>query len=79
MTFKRKRFLTGTIEDLINDADKYKLDASKKKDFPLLERSNDLQSLLKAKENELKELDEIEESYSFRKREYLEKFKDVMC
>ena len=52
---QKKRFLTATIEDLIKDADKYALDAAKKKDFQLLEQSNDLRSLVKAKEDELKE------------------------
>ena len=57
----------ATIEDLIKDADKYALHAAKKKDCQLLERSNDLLSLVKAKEDELKKLDEIEESYTTRK------------
>ena len=64
---KKRRFLMATIEDLIKDADKYALHAAKKKDFQLLERSNDLLSLVKAKEDELKKLDEMEESYTTRK------------
>ena len=44
---------------LIKDADKYALDAANKKDFQLLERSNDLQSLVEAKKDELKELDKM--------------------
>ena len=43
---KKRRFLTATIEDLIKDADKYKFDAAKKKDFQLLEWSNDVRSLV---------------------------------
>ena len=56
--------MTATIEDLIKDADKYALGAAKKKDFQLLERSSDLRSLVKTKEDELKELDKMEESLS---------------
>ena len=59
--------MTAAIEDLIKDADKYALDAVKNKDFQLLERSNDLRSLVKAKEDELKELDKMEESLFIRK------------
>ena len=59
--------MTAAIEDLIKDADKYALDAVKNKDFQLLERSNDLRSLFKAKEDELKELDKMEESLFIRK------------
>ena len=44
---------------LIKDADKYALDAANKKDFQLLEHSNDLRSLVKAKKDELKELDKM--------------------
>ena len=40
---KEKRFLIATIEDLIKDADKHALDVAKKKDFQLLEKSNNLQ------------------------------------
>ena len=59
--------MTAAIEDLVKDADKYALDAVKNKDFQLLERSNDLRSLVKAKEDELKELDKMEESLFIRK------------
>ena len=64
---KRIRFLITTIEDLIKDADKHALDVAKKKNFQLLEQSNDLQSFIKVKEDELKELDEMEESLFVRK------------
>ena len=40
---KKRRFLIATIEDLIKDADKHALDVAKKKDFQLLEKSNNLQ------------------------------------
>ena len=46
---QRKRFLTATIVDLTKDADKYALDAAKKKDIQLLERSSNLQSLVRQK------------------------------
>ena len=46
---QRKRFLTATVEDLTKDADKYALDAAKKKDIQLLERSSNLQSLVRQK------------------------------
>ena len=46
---QRKRCLTATIEDLTKDADKYALDAAKKKDIQLLERSSNLQSLVRQK------------------------------
>ena len=49
---KKRRFLTATIEKFIKDADKYELDAD---------------SLFKAKEDELKELDKMERRLSFRK------------
>ena len=49
---KKRRFLTETIEDLFKYADKYALNAAKKKDFQLLERTGNLQSLVKAKEDE---------------------------
>ena len=39
---KKGRFLTATIEDLFKYADKYALNAAKKKDFPLLERTNNI-------------------------------------
>ena len=64
---KKRRRLTAIIEDLIKDADKYALDAAKRKDFQLLERSNDVRSSVKAKEDDLKELDKNEESLSIRK------------
>ena len=54
---KKKRFLTATIEDLINVADKYALDAAENKGSQLLEWSKDLWSLITAKEDKLKELD----------------------
>ena len=54
---KKKRFLTATIEDLIKVADKYALDAAENKGSQLLEWSKDLWSLIKAKEDEIKELD----------------------
>ena len=63
---KKRRFLAATIEDLIKDAGKYIFDAAKK-DFQLLEQSNDLQALFKVKEDELKESDKMEESLSIRK------------
>ena len=59
---------SSTVEDLIKDAVKYALDDTKKRDLQLLERSNDLQSLVRAKEDELKELDKMEESLSIRKK-----------
>ena len=65
--FKR-RFLTIIIEDLIKVADTYALDAAKSKVFQLLEQSNDLQSLVMAKEDELKELNKMKESLSIKKR-----------
>ena len=58
---KKRKFLTATIEDLIKDDD------SKKRDFQLLERYNDPLSLVKGKEDELKELDKMEEIHSIRK------------
>ena len=58
---KKRKFLTATIEDLIKDDD------SKKRDFQLLERYNDPLSLVKGKEDELKELDKMEEIRSIRK------------
>ena len=39
---KKGRFLTATIEDLFKYADKYALNAAKKKDFQLLERTNNI-------------------------------------
>ena len=60
--------ISSTVEDLIKDAVKYALDDTKKRDLQLLERSNDLQSLVRAKEDELKELDKMEESLSIRKK-----------
>ena len=65
--FKR-RFLTIIIEDLIKVADTYALDVAKSKVFQLLEQSNDLQSLVMAKEDELKELNKMKESLSIKKR-----------
>ena len=59
--------MTATNEDLIKDGDKYALHAAKKKCCQVLEQTNDLQSLVKAKEDELKELDKMEESLSIRK------------
>ena len=47
---------------------KYAFDAAKKKYFQLLERSNDLWSLVEAKEDELKELDKMEETFLLEKR-----------
>ena len=70
--------MTTTNNDLSKDADKYALDAAmytkyafdaaKKKNFQLLERSNDLWSLVEAKEDELKELDKMEETFLLEKR-----------
>ena len=65
-----QKIATAAIEDLIKDADKYAVHAAKKKDFQLLERSNDLRSLVKVKEDELKELDNMEESFSIRKENF---------
>ena len=65
--FKR-RFLTIIIEDLIKVADTYALDVAKSKVFQLLEQSNDLRSLVMAKEDELKELNKMKESLSIKKR-----------
>ena len=65
--FKR-RFLAIIIEDLIKVADTYALDAAKSKVFQLLEQSNDLRSLVMAKEDELKELNKMKESLSIKKR-----------
>ena len=47
---------------------KYAFGAAKKKNFQLLERSNDLWSLVEAKEDELKELDKMEETFLLEKR-----------
>ena len=47
---------------------KYAFDAAKKKNFQLLERSNDFWSLVEAKEDELKELDKMEETFLLEKR-----------
>ena len=63
----KRRFSTATIEDFTKDADKCTLDAAKKKDFQLLKRSNDIQSSIKTKEEELKELDKMEKSLYIRK------------
>ena len=52
--------MTANIEDLIKDAGKYTLGAAKMKDIQ--------RSLFKAKEDELKELDKIEESLYIRKK-----------
>ena len=60
--------MTIIIEDLIKVADTHALDAAKSKVFQLLERSNDLWSLVIAKEDELKELNKTKESLSIKKR-----------
>ena len=65
---KKRRFLTPTIEDLIKDADKYTLDATKKKYYQLLKQSSDLRSFIKAKEDGLSVLDKVEESLSVTKK-----------
>ena len=48
--------MIAAIEDLIKYAAKYALHATERKDRQLLERSNDLLSLFKTKEDELKKL-----------------------
>ena len=64
---KKKRFLQSTIEGLRNDADQCALDAAKKKDFQLLERSNDLRSSIKIKKSESKELEKMGQTLIARK------------
>ena len=61
--------MTVTIENLIEDSDKYTFDAAKKKGFQL-KRPNDFQSLVKAKEDELKELYKMVESLAIRKKNF---------
>ena len=60
---QKEKILAATNNDPSKDADKYALDAAmytkyafdaaKKKNFQLLERTNDLWSLVEAKEDEL--------------------------
>ena len=57
----KKKFLQNSIDGLHRDADVAALDAAKKKDFELLERSNDLRSLIKTKEQEISDLDKMEQ------------------
>ena len=55
------------LKILLKISDTYALDAAKKKNCQLLERSYDLRSSVKAKVDELKELDKMSESLSIRK------------
>ena len=64
---KKKRFLESSIEQLMKDADKYALNAAKEKDFQILQRSNDLRSLISTKKGEINELDKMEQSLLIRK------------
>ena len=52
---------------LRKDADKCALEAQKKKDFAMLERSNDLRSLIGSKKKEIDELDKMEQKLLLRK------------
>ena len=75
---QKEKILAATNNDPSKDADKYALDAAmytkyaldaaKKKNFQLLERTNDLWSLVEAKEDELQELDKMEEIFLLEKR-----------
>ena len=67
--FKSKEDFWLTIENLIEDSDKYTFDAAKKKGFQL-ELPNNFQSLVKTKEDELKELYKMVESLSIRKKNF---------
>ena len=43
----------------MKDADKYALNTAKEKDFQILQRSNDLRSLISTKKGEINELDKM--------------------
>ena len=51
----------------MKDADKYSLNVAKKKDFQILQRSNDLRSLISTKKGEINEVDKMERSLLIRK------------
>ena len=64
---QKKIFLSSAIEGLQKDADKYATDALEKKDFILLQRSNDFRDLITTKKKEITELDKMEQALSLRK------------
>ena len=64
---QNKCFLDYSIEGLQKDADKYATDALKKKDFTLLQRSNDFRDLITTKQKKIAELDEMEQTLNVRK------------
>ena len=50
----------------MKDAGKHALKAAKKKDFQILQRSDDLRSLISTKKGEINELDKMEQSLLIR-------------
>ena len=63
----KKRFLTSAIELLRKDADELALEAGEKKDFMVLQRSNDLFNSANQKCEQIIELDKIEADLIVRK------------
>ena len=64
---QKKCFLNYSIEGRQKDADKYATDALKKRDFTLLQRSNDFKDLITTKQKKIAELDEMEQTLNVRK------------
>ena len=62
----RNDLLGSSIEQSTKDADEYALNTAKKKDFQILQRSNDLRSLISTK-GEINELDKMEQSILIKK------------
>ena len=64
---KKKMFLEEAIQGLSVDRDKYALEAAEKKDFQLLQRSNDLRTTIEAKKKEVVHCEEMEKALVLRK------------